>query len=161
MKVQKASYWIHNQTDKAIRLEQFGIKIQPRSSADLFVLNPRIIYKDLIQAESKGMLSHKLAIKELIKLDGKPAIQLQDEAPKYTESKLPLNLRVRSTVGIKKKDRDYIAEMEAEFAASTSEADILKVEKQKMLERLRDMKQTNIGENGEVFSDDMFTDLDI
>lgn len=156
MKLKKAKQWVYNKTNKNIYLPDMQVSITANRQVEVFSLNPLLLWANFRNSLIKGDLKKRLNKKELALLDS-PYLDGKYSSYEHPLSDKPLDRKGRSAIGITKKDRDYIAEMEADFAPNTSEQEIMRVEKQKMIERL---KMSKTDENGELFSDDIFDEPD-
>lgn len=157
MKLKKAEEWVYNRSERDIIIDELGITVRRHHAVDIFALNPGLMYSKYKHSETEGVLAKKLNEKALVKLEAAPgAIGLP--TARYQETNAPVRRKPRSAVGIKKKERDYLAEMQEEFAPNTSEQQLIQLEREKMLQQLNKAKQ---GEEGEVFADDMFEELDV
>ena len=157
MRLQRPSVWIYNRSPRDIIVNELNLTLKSNQVVDLFRYRPDLDFHAFLRSERAGVLAEKYKTKELLRLTTQPPAP-ELPTPKYELSTKPLARRTKSGIGIQKKDRDYVAEMEAEFAPNLNEQQIIQLEKKQMLTKLDKARQ---GDDGEVFADDMFEDIDV
>lgn len=152
MRIKKAQAWIHNASNSDIVLSDLDLKIRSKQTVNLFALRPRLTYEAYLRSKNEGSLFAKR--RYLIAVSG-PKIK---EPPIVKEmSTAPITSRNRSIVGTAQSNKEFFSELDSEFPRDTnlSQEDVWKAEREKMLQSLDLLEQ---GDDGEVFSDNIFDD---
>jgi len=157
MKLKKASAWYYNKGKTHVNINELDIIIKKGDIVDLFKLNPRLSWNKYIESATTGVLFHKRD--KLIHLPHPPNEKPSPYTPFVVSKEHKTNnvpARHKSGLVAGKDSEDYLAAIESEFPPSAQplgQEEMWNTERDKYLKTLYQVEQ---GEDGEVFSDNLF-----
>lgn len=155
MKLKKAQVWIHNKSNRDIILSDLDLKIRSGDTVNLFAMKPSLSYDLYMRSKREGALFGKR--KDLLEVDGPPRKEIYSR-PAVVSDK-PIMSRTKSIISGAQPNSDFFAELDDEFPRDTnlSQEDLWQAERERMLKNLDMLEQ---GDDGEVFSDNIFDEND-
>ena len=156
MELRKASAWYFNDGKTTVVLNDIGVTLGPGEVVDLFKKQPNLTWERLSRSRHSGALA------------GKPKVKFLDRAPVQTnttydaaepsEAVKPIASRCKSCLFVPIGQEDYLAVIEGEFSGDSQQlgqTEMWKTERDKFLKTI---EHSELGSDGEIFSDNIFED---
>ena len=159
MELQKASAWYFNDSKTTVVLNDIGVTLAPGEIVDLFKKQPNLTWDRLSRSRHSGVLAGKPKIKFL---DRPPVKMNASQHTTYDETELPvvkpISSRCKSCLFVPTGQEDYLAVIEGEFSGDSQQlgqTEMWKTERDKFLKTI---EHSELGSDGEIFSDNIFED---